>query len=46
MQTLSPRRLASLTLIIPILAIPSVVTALTAAPNCGTACAIHWYFPW
>ena len=40
MRHLSPRRLTSLVLSVAILAIPTVVLALTAAPHgCGASCA-------
>jgi hypothetical protein len=42
MRSLSPRRLVSLALTLAILAVPTLVAALTAAPNCGGACSIHW----
>jgi hypothetical protein len=35
---LSPRRLASLALALAVVAIPSVVAALSAAPGCPVGC--------
>jgi hypothetical protein len=46
MRSLSLRRLTSVVLTLVILAVPSLVTALTAAPNCGSACTIHFIVPW
>jgi hypothetical protein len=38
MHRLSPRRLVSLIVTLIVLAIPTVVAVLTAAPNCGGSC--------
>ena len=35
---LSPRRLASVALALAVVAIPSIVTALSAAPGCPVGC--------
>jgi hypothetical protein len=40
MLHLSPRRLASLALSLAILALPIIVTALSAAPGCPIGCSL------
>ena len=45
MATLTPRRLATLAMTLALLAVPSLVTALAAAPNCGAVCSAPIFFP-